>query len=174
MHIQDFRNISSLVIFRLSSCDSSPPLRLIVGGSSKVHRMSYTHPNSIPSIAMSSLRQEEEMGKNPFWYFGPTNYDLSTSIPKSSNSNILVSAHPIGKMKIALETLRSREDMVKNPFFDFECFTSRNPCDSSTSPKANFWPRTSGKFLKHGFPFFHPNLPFSLKSWSKWHIGFLI
>ena len=69
MHIQAFGNISSLVIFRLSYCDSSPPLRLVVGGSSKVHRMSYTHPNSISSVAMSYMRQEEEMRKNPFWYF---------------------------------------------------------------------------------------------------------
>ena len=66
MHIQALRNISSLVIFRLSSCDSSPPLRLAVGGSSKVHKMSYTHPNLIPLVAMGSMRQEEEMRKDPF------------------------------------------------------------------------------------------------------------
>jgi hypothetical protein len=66
MHIQAFRNISSLVTFRLSSCDSSPPLRLAVGGSSKVHKMSYTHPNLTLLVAMSSMRQEEEMRKNPF------------------------------------------------------------------------------------------------------------
>jgi hypothetical protein len=66
MHIQAFRKISPLVIFKLSSCDSSPPLILAVGGSSKVPKMSYTHPNLIPSVAMSSMRQEEEMGTNPF------------------------------------------------------------------------------------------------------------
>ena len=67
MHIQAFGKISSLVIFRLSSCDSSPPFKLIVGGSSKVHKMSYTHQNLIPSVAMGSMRQGEEMGKNPFF-----------------------------------------------------------------------------------------------------------
>ena len=58
MHDQAFINVSSLVIFRLSSCDPSPPLKLAVGGSSKVHKMSYTHPNSIPLVAMSYMRQD--------------------------------------------------------------------------------------------------------------------
>ena len=66
MHTQDFRKISQLVIFKLSSCDLSPPLKLTVDGSSKVHKMSYTHPNLILLVSMSSMRQEEEMGKNPF------------------------------------------------------------------------------------------------------------
>ena len=69
MHIQSFRKISSLVSLRLSFCDPSPPLKLIVGGSSKVNKKCYTHPNSIPSVSMSSMSQKEEMGKNPFWYF---------------------------------------------------------------------------------------------------------
>ena len=47
MHTEFFRKIPQLVNFKLSSCDSSPPLRLVVGGSSKVHKMSYTHPNLI-------------------------------------------------------------------------------------------------------------------------------
>ena len=65
-YLNAFKNISSLVIFRLSSCDSSPPLKLTVGGSLKVHKMSYTHPNTIPLVDMKSMRQEEEMRKNPF------------------------------------------------------------------------------------------------------------
>ena len=69
MHTQDFRKISQLVIFKLSSCDLSPPLKPTVGGSSKVHKMSYTHPNLIPSVAMGSRRQYKEMKKYPFWYF---------------------------------------------------------------------------------------------------------
>jgi hypothetical protein len=52
MNTQAFKNISQLVIFKLSSCDLSPPLEPVTGGSSKVHRMSYTHPNSIPSVSM--------------------------------------------------------------------------------------------------------------------------
>ena len=55
-----------LVIFRVSSCDLSPPLKPRVGGSSKVHKMSYTHPNLIPLVAMGSMRQEEAMGKIPY------------------------------------------------------------------------------------------------------------
>ena len=69
IHIQAFRKISSLVCFRLSSCNSSPPLRLVVGGSLKVYKMSYTYENSILSVAMSYMRQEEDMEKNPFWDF---------------------------------------------------------------------------------------------------------
>ena len=89
--------------------------------------------------------------KTHFDIFGSTDCDLSSSNLKSLNSNILVSAHPIGKMKIVPESLRLREDMVKNPFLDFECFSYGNPCDSSTSPRANFWPKTPEKFLRHGF-----------------------
>ena len=78
--------------------------------------MSYTHPNLIMLVAMSSMRQEEEMVKNHFEIFGSIDCDLPTSNPKSSNSIILVSTHPIGKLKIVPERLRSRGDMVKNPF----------------------------------------------------------
>ena len=64
-----FRKISQLVNFKLFPCDLSPPLKPTVGGFSKDHKMSYTHPNSIPSVAMGSRRKEEEMRKDPFWYF---------------------------------------------------------------------------------------------------------
>ena len=63
MHTQSFGKISQLVIFKLSSCDLSPPLKPTVGGSSNVCKMRYTHPNSISSVAMGSIRKEEEMGK---------------------------------------------------------------------------------------------------------------
>ena len=66
MNTQDFKKISQLLIFKLSSCDLSPPLKPVTGGSSKVHKMSYTHPNVIMLVAMCSRRQEEEMIKDPF------------------------------------------------------------------------------------------------------------
>ena len=65
MHTQAFGNISQLVNFKLSSCDLSPPLKPIAGGTSKVRKMSYTHPNSIPPVAMGSRRKKEEMRKDP-------------------------------------------------------------------------------------------------------------
>ena len=65
MHTQAFGKISQLVNFKLSSCDLSPPLKPVTSGSSKVRKMSYTHPNLIPSVAMGSRRQEEEMIKDP-------------------------------------------------------------------------------------------------------------
>ena len=69
MHTQDFRKISQLVNFKLSSCDLSPPLKPVTGGSLKVRKMSYTHPNSISSVYIGFRRQEEEMRKDPFLYF---------------------------------------------------------------------------------------------------------
>ena len=65
-HTQALRKISQVVILKLSSYDSSPPLEPVTGESSKDHKMSYTHPNSILSIAMDSRRQEEVMRKDPF------------------------------------------------------------------------------------------------------------
>jgi hypothetical protein len=56
LHTQVFRNISQLVILKLSSCDSSPPLEHVTGESSNMHKMSDTHPNSILSVAMGSRR----------------------------------------------------------------------------------------------------------------------
>ena len=99
--------------------------------------------------------------KTHFDIFRSIDCDLSTYSPKSWNSNILVSTHPIGKIEIVPESLSSREDMVKNPFWYFECFTSKNPCDSSPPSK-------------HGFSFLNPNIPFFLETWSKWLNGCLI
>ena len=76
----------------------------------------------------------------------------------------LVSANLIGKLKIFPEISQPREYMVKNPFLYFECFTSVNPSNSSTSPRANLCPVNQEKFLKHGFLVFHLNIPFSLES----------
>jgi hypothetical protein len=56
LHTQAFRKISQVVIFKLSSCDSSPPLEPVTGESSNDHRMSYTHPNFIPQVSMGSRR----------------------------------------------------------------------------------------------------------------------
>ena len=66
MYTQSFKKISQLVIFKLSSCDLSPPLKPITDGSSKVHKMSYTHTNLISSGSMDYRRKEEEMRKDPF------------------------------------------------------------------------------------------------------------
>jgi hypothetical protein len=66
LHTQAFRKITQVVIFKLSSCDSSPPLEPVTGESSNDHKMSHTHPNLISSVAMGSRRKEEEMSKDPF------------------------------------------------------------------------------------------------------------
>ena len=63
MQTQAFKKFSQLVIFKLFPCDLSPPLKPVVGGFLKDRKMSYTHPNLIPSVAMGSRRQEEDMKK---------------------------------------------------------------------------------------------------------------
>ena len=110
-----------------------------------------------------------------FWFnrLWPFNFQFGCR-PKSSNHNNLVSAHLVWKLKIVSKISWPRESMVRNPFWDFECFTSGNPCDSSTSPRSNFWPVTPKKFLRHRFSVFHQNLPFSLESWLRWHFGCLM
>ena len=119
LHTQAFRKISQVVIFKLSSCDSSPPLKPVTGESSNDYTMSYTHPNLIPSVAMGSRRKNKWWEKTHFEIFRMTNCDLSTSSPIPQNWNILISTHPIVKLKIVLESLGSGEDMVKNPFLYF-------------------------------------------------------
>ena len=66
LNTQAFRKFLQVVIFKLSSCDSSPPLEPVTGESSNVHKMSYTHPNSISLVAMGSRKREEEVRKDPF------------------------------------------------------------------------------------------------------------
>ena len=78
---------------------------MVVGRSSKVHKMNYTHPNSIQSVAMGSMRKKKDMGKTNFDIVGSTGCDLSTSNLISSNSNILGFAHLIEYLKIVLESL---------------------------------------------------------------------
>ena len=115
--------------------------------------MSSTHPNWILSVAMISMNQREYMRINPFWCFWfnhlwPFNFQFGCR-PKCSNHNILVFTHPIWKLKIVLEISQSTESMVRNQFWDFECFTTRNPCDSqlplglisSPWPWTNIWDR---------------------------------
>ena len=69
LHTQAFRKISEVVIFKLSSCDLSPSLEPITSGSLKLWKMSYDHSNLISLVDMGSRREEEEMIKDPFWYF---------------------------------------------------------------------------------------------------------
>ena len=140
------------------------PWSLADGESLKIDKMSSTHLNSIPSNVLSSISQRKGIRKNPFWDFWfdqlwPFNFQFGCR-PKSSNHNIWVFADPIWKLKIVPKISRLRESMVRNQFWYFECCHYKNPCDSSTSPRANFWPMTLENFLRHGFLVFHLNLPF--------------
>ena len=56
MNTKSFRKISQLVLFKLSSCDLSPPLKPVTGGSLKIRKMGYTHPNLILSVDIGSRR----------------------------------------------------------------------------------------------------------------------
>jgi hypothetical protein len=88
-HTKAFRKISQVVIFKLSSCESSPPLELVTGESSNDHKMNYTHPNSIPLVAMGSRRWEDEMRKDPFWDFSDDQLWLFNFQPNISKMEYL-------------------------------------------------------------------------------------
>ena len=140
--------------------------------------MSSTLPNLIPLDVLSSMRQREHMIKKPIWDFRFDqlwlfNFQFGCR-PKSTSHIILAFAHLISNLKIDLEIFWSRELMVKNPFWYLECYTFGIHYDSSSPPRAKIRLMTLEKFLKHGFSFFHPNLPFSLESQWRWHIGCLI
>ena len=143
------------------------PWSLADDRSLKVDKMISTHLNLIPSYFFSSMSQREDMNNTPFLYFSfdrlwPFNFQFRYR-PKYSNHNILVYAHLISKLKIVMERYWSREFMVRNPFWYFHCFTFENPCDSSTSTGANFWPVTLEKFSKHGLFSFSPK--YSILLW---------
>ena len=55
---QDLKKISQIEIFKLSSCDTSPPLKPVTRESLNVHKMSYTHAILILLVAMGSRRRE--------------------------------------------------------------------------------------------------------------------
>ena len=148
------------------------------GKTSKVDKMSSTHPNLIPSNVFSFMSQREHMRKKSFWDFRFDKLWLFNFQfgywPKSTNDIILVSAHPILNLKIDPKISQSKEFMVKNPFWDFKCNTFKIPYDSSFPVRAKIRPMTSEKFSKHEFSFFHQIIPFSFKSWLRWHFGYLI
>ena len=114
IHNQTSKKFSTLLIFKLSSCDSSPSLM---------------------------NRRLWIFEKKQFWDFWfdqlwPFNF-LFSCRAKYSNHNILVCSHLILKLKIVSKSSWLRESMVRNLFWDLDCFTSENPCNSSTSPRAN-------------------------------------
>lgn len=105
--------------------------------------------------------------KTHFNILGSTSCDSNFQFgcwPKSTNHIILVSARLISNMKIDMTISRSREFMMKNPFWDFECYTSENPCDFR-GLKSSPWPRRN--FGNMDFHFFHQTLPIYFKSRSR-------
>ena len=138
LHTQAFRKISQLVIFKLSSCDSSPPLKPVTGESSNDHKMSYTHPTSILSVSMGSRRQEEEMRKDPFWYFSDDQLWPFNFQPNISKMVILDFYSSDCKLKIVLESLGLGEDIVKKLFWEFHL---RKYLWLFTSPEVEPWAR---------------------------------
>ena len=118
-HTQAFRKISQLVIFKLSSCDSSPPLEPVTGESSNVHKMSYTHPNSIPSVAMGSRRWEEEMRNDPFWYFSVDQLWLLKFQPNISKMEYLDFYSSVCKTEDSSGNIGIRRSHGKKPILRF-------------------------------------------------------
>ena len=59
IHNQASRKFPTLLIFKLSSCDSSPSMITTDGGSSKDDKMSSTRPNLILSDVLSSMSERK-------------------------------------------------------------------------------------------------------------------
>ena len=148
MHIQASRNISSLLIFRLSSCDSSPPLKPATGESSNDHKMSYTHPNSISLVSMGYRRWEEVIRKDPFWYFSDDKLWLFNFHPISQNWNILISTHLFAKLKIVLENLMIERRHGQKTISKFQVFHLRKSLWLFTSPEAEPRARDPGEIFE--------------------------
>ena len=62
----------------------------------------------------------------------------------------------------------------ENTILRFRVFHLQKSLWLFTSPRRNHKPETSEKFSKHGFSFFNLNIPFSLKTWPKFQIGWLL
>ena len=150
-HTQSFRNISQVVIFKLSSCDSSPPLEPITGEPSNDHKMSYTHPNSIPSVAMGYKRWEEELRKDPFWYFSDDQLWPFNFQPNISKMEYLDFYSSDCKTEDTSGKHRIRRRHSQKNIFIFWYFHLRKSLWLLTSPEAEPWAREPGtpeKFLK--------------------------
>ena len=148
LHTQAFRKISQVVIFKLSSCDSSPPLELVTGESSNIHKMSYTHPNLIPSVAMGSRRWEEEIRKDPFWYFlddqlWPFNFQ-----PNISKMEYLDFYSSDCKTKDSFGKLGIGRRHGKKPIFIFWVFHLPKSLWLFTSPEAKPWAWDHGEIFE--------------------------
>jgi hypothetical protein len=121
MHTKYFRKISQLVNFKLFPCHLSPPLKPAFRIFRKIIKWVILIQIQFRQLLWVLGGKRKRWEKIHLNIFGSINCDLSTSSPKSSNSNILVSTHRIGKMEIVLESLSSREEMV-NFFFIFWVF----------------------------------------------------
>jgi hypothetical protein len=140
-HTQAFRKISQFVIFKLSSCESSPPLEPVTGESSNDHKMSYTHPNSIMLVSIGFSRREEEMGKDPFWDFSDDQlwpFNFQSNISKleyldfySFDCKIEDSSRKIGIWR----------RHGQKPIFIFLVFHLRKSLWLFTSPEVKPWAR---------------------------------
>ena len=140
-HTQAFRKISQFVIFKLSSCDSSPPLEPVTGESLNAHKMSYTHPNSILSVAMGSRRQEEEMRKDPFWDFSDDQLWLFNFQPDISKLKYLDFYSSDCKTEDSYRKLRIGRRHGQKPIFRFLFFHLWKSLWLFTSPEAEPWAR---------------------------------
>ena len=172
-HTQSFIKISQVVIFNLSSCDSSPPLEPITAESSNNHKMTYTHPNLIPSVSMGSRRWEEEMGKDTFWYFWDDQlwpFNFQTNISKLEYLDFYSSdcKNEDSSGKLGIGRRHGQKPILRFLFFHLQ-----KSLWLFTSPKVDHEPGTSENFFKHGFSFFNPNIPHSLETITKWKFCFL-
>ena len=148
MPTQSFGKISQLVNFKLFPCDLSPPLKPTVGGFSKDHKMSYTHPNSIPSVAMGSRRKEEEMRKDPFWDFWVDRLWPFNFQPEIFKFKYLGFCSSDWETQDSSRKLEIERRHGKKHIFRFWVFHLRKSLWLFTSPKAEPWAWDPGEIFE--------------------------
>ena len=148
LHTQAFRKISQLVIFKLSSCDSSPPLKHVTGESLNIHKMSYTHPNSILLVDMGSRRWEEEMRKDPFWYFSDDQLWPFNFQPNISKMQYLDFYSSVCKTEDSSGKLGSGRRHSQKPILKFWVFHPQKSLWLITSLESEPWALDPGEIFE--------------------------
>ena len=148
LHTQAFRKISQVVIFKLSSYDSSPPLEPVTDEYSNAHKMSYTHPNLIPLVDMGSRRREEEIIKDPFWDFSINQLWLFNFQPNISKMEYLDFYSSNCKTEDSSGKFGIGRRHGQIPIFIFWVFHLRKSLRLFTFPKAEPWAGDPGEIFE--------------------------
>ena len=155
------------------------PWSLANGRSLKVDKMRSTHVNSILLDILSSIRQREYMSQKLILIFlvWPV-VTLQLSVWLSTK---IIKSHYLGFCSSNFKTKDSYGNLSldrihgQKPIMIFWVFHLHKSLWLFNFLEGyKIRPVTLEKISKHGFSFFHLNIPFSFESWWRWHFGWLI